>query len=91
MLTKLRSTGILFLITRKGIRLHYLQDVCDLKKSGDHPLFFSGINDISLMVRVKLTLIIVINDGIMMATITSRGEEGKDVSSLVNFLRLPGK
>jgi hypothetical protein len=62
-----------------------------LKKSGDHPLFFSGINDISLMVRVKLTLIIVINDGIMMATITSRGEEGKGVSSVVNFLRLPGK
>ncbi|KPC71016.1 hypothetical protein ADL26_15675 [Thermoactinomyces vulgaris] len=62
-----------------------------MKKSGDHPLFFLGINDTALMTRVKLTLIIVINYGIMMATITSRGEEGKDVSSVVNFLRLPGK
>ncbi|TCW41694.1 hypothetical protein EDC32_1011361 [Laceyella sacchari] len=37
-----------------------------------------------------MILIIVINNGIMMATITSRGEEGY-VSSIVNFLRLPGK
>jgi hypothetical protein len=58
--------------------------MCDMKKSGDHPLFFSEI------ARVKMILIIVINNGIMMATITSRGEEGY-VSSVVNFLRLPGK